>query len=206
MGAAVTWFPFARVAGTPAARRAAAVLASAALVALAAWWRAAGPASAPVAAPEVAAPAPPSGGPPAPLLEVQGSRLVGSDEAGRRLWDLDAEGVQVDRKRRTVDVTGPRGRWYEDGKVAAVFEAPRGRYLADAGVIDLDGGVTATTADGRTIRARRIRWDLRRGTVQAWDGVVLSQPGAVIRADRLSADAALSTVTLQGRVTITVER
>lgn len=196
---------FVRAAGTPAGRRVAAALAAAALVALGAWWRASLPsppespesASPPVSSADAASP---------PLLEVQGSRLVGSDEAGRRRWDLEAESVQVDRERRTVEIVGPRGRWYAGGEVAAVFAAPRGRYRADAGVIDLEGGVTVTTHDGRSVQARRIRWEVRAGTVEAFGDVVLRQPAALIRADRLRGDAALTTVVLQGRVTVEVRR
>lgn len=203
----MTWFPF-RTAGMPVSRRAAAVVASAALVALAVWRWTAGPPPGPPAVPGAVSPAVPSGTPasPSPLLEVQGSRLVGSDEAGRRLWDLEADSLRVDRQRRTVDVIGPRGRWYAGRTVAAVFEAPRGRYLADGGVIELEGGVTATSADGRTVRARQIRWDIRRGGVEARGDVVLRQPGAVLRADTLRGDAALTTVILEGRVMVDIGR
>jgi LPS export ABC transporter protein LptC len=200
MGAAMTRLWPQHWRRVPASRGAAVVVAALAAAALVAWWRA--PTGAPPPVPEAVGQ--PASQPPV-LLEVQGSRLLGSDDAGRLRWDLDADTVQVDRSRRVVDVVRPRGRWYSGGTVAVVFQAPRGRYLADAGVIDLDGGVSAASADGRTVQARRIRWEIRQGTVQAQGDVILRQPGTVIRADRLSGDAALTTITLQGRVTIVVE-
>jgi LPS export ABC transporter protein LptC len=136
-----------------------------------------------------------------PFVDIQGTRLVGADDAGRRQWELQAHSLQLDRDRSMVVLIGVTGTLFQKGKEQVRVVAPRATYASKTNTVELAGGVVGTVVDGRRLEADTIRWVA--GTQLTASGrIVLVQPGLTIRADSLHADAALEDVTFEGHVAI----
>jgi LPS export ABC transporter protein LptC len=136
-----------------------------------------------------------------PFVDIQGTHLVGADDAGRRQWELQAQSLQLDRGRSIVVLIGVTGTLFHKGKQQVHVVAPRATYASKSNTVELAGGVVGTVVDGRKLEADTIRWVA--GTQLTASGrIVLVQPGLTIRADSLHADAALEDVTFEGHVAI----
>ncbi len=138
---------------------------------------------------------------PVPFVDIQGTRLTGADDAGRRQWELQAASLQIDRDRNTIALTDVTGWLYRGGARQLQLRAPQATYVSQTKTVELSGGVTGSAPDGRSFAADRVRWT---GTqLTAAGRIMLTQAGMTVRADWLSADAALDSVTFQGHVAIT---
>src|SRR5947208_4128656 len=138
---------------------------------------------------------------PVPFVDIQGTRLTGADDAGHKLWELQAASVQIDRERNTIALADVTGWLYRGGARQLQLHAPRATYQSQTGTVELAGGVTASAPDGRRIIAERVRWTGAHLT--AAGGIVLTQPGMTVRADQMSGDVAFDWVTFEGHVAIT---
>ncbi len=169
------------------------------------WWGTRPPSSVrpPEAPPPVSRPPTPES-PEAPFLHIEGTRLSSADPQGRKLLDLTARTLEVDRTRQRIALTTVSGALYAAGKPQLAFTAPRGVFAVASKAVELTGGVVARTPDGRTLRAARIRLDAGRRTLAASGGVTLTQPGMTIRADGLTTDAALEHTTFSGHIIMQV--
>lgn len=169
------------------------------------WWI--GSPVQPRAVPAPASPAPASPSPPEaeiPFLHVEGSRLAGVDPAGRKLWELRAKTVQIDRERNTVTFTEVVGQLYQAGVPQFMFTALRGVMFIGSRDVELAGGVSGRTSTGRSLQAPQVRWDAARQQLTASGGITLTEPGMVISADKVVTDAALHRTTFTGNIRVKV--
>src|SRR3990170_9034855 len=115
-------------------------------------------------APEAPAPARPPGSPPEgqppgdPFLHIEGTALSAADPAGRRLWDLRAAQLSVDNAKQRVVLTRVSGQFYSGGAVRLTFSAPNAVFHVASRDVEMTGGVVGRAADGRILRASRVRW------------------------------------------------
>lgn len=169
------------------------------------WWMSSPapttPASSPVqpAVPTAPAPAPPA---PSPFLRIEGTNLAGVDEAGRRLWEIQAKTLQVDRTKDTITLAEVTGQLYQAGTPQLQFAAPRGVFTVKSKDVELSGGVIGRTPDGRTLRAATVRWSGQIKMLSASGGVTVTQPGMTIRADSLTTDAGMKQITFAGNISV----
>lgn len=173
------------------------------------WWM--GPAPGPPASPPAATPAPsPAPAPATPFLQIEGTNLAGVDEAGRRLWEMQARSLQVDRQRNRISLLEVTGQLFQSGKPQLQFAASRAVFVTESKDVELAGGVIGRTPDGRILRAATVRYDGQTKVLTASGGVTLTQParpgvtGTVIQADSLVTDAGLVQTTFSGNVTVKV--
>lgn len=160
------------------------------------------PATAP--APQAQSAPAPAPEPDTPFLKIEGTQLSGSDTTGRRQWDLKAKTLQVDRAKNVVTLIDVTGQLFRNDAPALAFKAPTATFFAASKDVELSGGVIGQTPDGRTLRARVVRWDGRRAVFVASGGVTVTQPGMIIRADRLTSDAAMQRPTFDGNISVQV--
>lgn len=165
------------------------------------WWG-----SEPAAPPSAQPPAaPPKAEPPdAPFLQIEGTTLAGTDPQGRRVWDLRAKTLEVDRSKQKIMMTGVTGQFYSDGKPQLAFTAPVAVFDVTSKDVELSGGVLAKAPDGRTLRAARVRYGAAQRILAASGDVVLTQPGMSIRADELRTDAGLLEPKFSGNIIVHV--
>lgn len=171
------------------------------------WWGGTTPPAPPAAqrspAPQPAPPPAPAQ-PETPFLQIEGTKLSGTDAQGRRLWDIHAKTLEVDRSRQRIVMTSVTGQFYRAGKPEVVFSAPSAAFSAESKDVELSGGVVGRTADGRTLRAGGLRYQAATRTVIATGGVVLTQKGMSIRADALTADPGLNQTKFSGNIVVQV--
>src|SRR2546430_14011634 len=94
---------------------------------------------------------------PAPFVDIQGTRLTGADDAGRKQWELQAASVQIDRERNTLTLADVPGWLYRGGARQLQLHAPRATYqsqtrtggLAGRGTADPPGGGRGNSERGR---------------------------------------------------------
>ena len=139
----------------------------------------------------------------APFVDIKGTRLAGSDDAGRLQWELQAQSVQLDKNRSIVVLTGVTGWLYHNGKQQVHLVAPRATYASKSNTVELAGGVVGAVVDGRRLEAETIEW-IAGSRLIARGRIVLVQPGLTVRADSVRADSALEQVTFDGHVAIFV--
>lgn len=139
-----------------------------------------------------------------PFLEIEGTNLAGTDPSGRRVWDLRAKTLAVDNSRRIITLTAVRGQFYRQGKPEVLFTAPSAVFDVGTRDVELSGGVVARTKDGRILRAARVRWIGATRALEASGTVTLTQPGMRIRADTVTADAALDQTRFSGNIVVQV--
>src|SRR3989454_10785349 len=138
---------------------------------------------------------------PLPFVDIEGTRLTGVDDAGRKQWEMQAASLQIDRDRNTLVLTDVTGWLYRGGARYLQLHAPRAAYVTLTKTVELSGGVTGRAPDGRAFTADRVQW---KGTqLTAAGGTGVAQGGMDGRGGQKSRDAALDSVTFEGHVAIT---
>jgi LPS export ABC transporter protein LptC len=135
------------------------------------------------------------------FVNIQGTRLVGADAAGRPQWELQAASLQMDQSRSTIALTSVTAWLYRAGDRYLQLRAPQAVYASGARIVDLSGGVSGSAPDGRTFTADRVRWT--GAELVASGRIMLTQRGLTVRAERMSIDAGLDKATFEGHVAIT---
>ncbi len=168
------------------------------------WWIGTVPTPGPLPAPASVAPATQATSEAAiPFVEVEGSRLAGVDPTGKKLWELRAKTVQIDRDKDTVTFTDVGGQLYQNGVPQFTFVAPRGVLFIASRDVELTGGVSGR-ANGRTLRAPQVRWDAAHQQLIATGGITLTDPRMVVSADKVVTDPALRRTTFTGNIRVRV--
>ncbi|MDQ7842478.1 MAG: LPS export ABC transporter periplasmic protein LptC [Armatimonadota bacterium] len=164
------------------------------------------PAAPPAPSPTAPAPAPSAGpapgGPESPFLRIEGTTLSGTDPRGNLVWEIRATTLEVDRARERIVMTSVTGQFYQAHRPRLAFAAPTAVFHTRRRDVELTGGVTARTSDGRTLRAARIRYLPADRVIVASGDVVLTQPGVWIRADEVRTDPALNRQRFSGQIVV----
>lgn len=135
------------------------------------------------------------------FVNIEGTRLVGADAAGRPQWELQATSLQMDQSRSTIALSNVTAWLYRAGDRYLQLRAPQAVYASGTKVVDLSGGVSGSAPDGRTFTADQVRWT---GVELLASGrITLSQGGLTVRAERMTIDAGLDKATFEGHVAIT---
>ena len=125
------------------------------------------------------------------------------EKDGKRLWELNAEAVNVDVTAKKVNLTKVNATFYrEDGSKVNV--------VAHSGIADiakqevfLNGEVTAVSAaDGATFTAPHVRWAGEIRWFFAEGGVKLVRDDTVITGDKLDSDVNMEKVKVRGNAKV----
>lgn len=138
------------------------------------------------------------------LLEVQGTRLVGTDARGRVRWELRASSLAVDHRHQ---VTAQRAAGYltaEDGTRVRV-EADRAVYSRGEGRVELVGRVRVVAARDRWAVAERMTYEPAKDLLVATGGVTLRVDDWTVTALRLVSEPALRRARLEDGVRVSLE-
>ena len=131
-------------------------------------------------------------------LVVANAMYRGEDNAGRPFTVTAANAVQVSAADPVVRMEGLVARLLmNDGP--AELAAQGGRYDYDREVVDVDGPVTFTAADGYRMTTGHVAIDLKGQRVLGNGGVNGAIPAGTFSAERLVADLNARTIALEGR-------
>ena len=104
---------------------------------------------------------PPSSG--EPTVEISSPALTRFDEAGRRLWELGAHSITLERQAERTEAEDVRLAFFRDEQVTLELTAPRLLLFNQSGDLELEGGVLARGEEGLQFRTERMRWDAEAG-------------------------------------------
>ncbi|MBI4279458.1 MAG: LPS export ABC transporter periplasmic protein LptC [Armatimonadetes bacterium] len=149
--------------------------------------------------PATRAPAPDPG---APYLEIRGTAVTGSDARGRRQWDLRAQSLVVDDAKDVMHMDQVTGTLFRQGAPAITLQAGTGVVRLRTRVVEMGGGVEATSADGRRLRAQQMTWSATEDRLVATGGVTFREGNTTINADRLESDVSLQRTRFSGNVRV----
>lgn len=175
-----------------------------ALLIVAALVLAAGCAGRPAPAENASPPAAPSPTP-TQFLEMTGSRLVGTDAQGRKVWEVEARAVVVDDSQENVTLERPSGRFFTEDGQAVRFEAARARYSIPDRVMTLEGGVRVVAASDRWFTSDRVTYAAAQHQLTAAGSVRFRYGTMTLRGGELRADVALRRAQLIGAVQASVQ-
>ena len=149
--------------------------------------------------------APPQGMPgTGALLEVQATRLVGTDAQGRVRWELRAASVVVDRQQRAT-AERPTGYLVAEDGTRVQIQAGRASYERGQGRVQLDGAVKVVAAPRRWLTAQRATYEPATDRLRATGGVRLQVDDWSVTADLLESEPKLRRARLRGAVRVTAE-
>ncbi len=131
-------------------------------------------------------------------IAVSGAMYRGQDNAGRPFSLTAGSAVQQSAERPVVDLKDLVGR-IQLTEGPAEITAPSGAYNYRTGQIVVPGPVNFTAADGYRMTTKGVGIDLKKRTIAGAGGVEGAVPTGTFSADRISADLAERTVTLDGR-------
>lgn len=133
-------------------------------------------------------------------LEMIAPVLTGADNNGRP-YNVTAAKATADGLEPTIvtlnDIKGDLAT--QDGKPVKVTAATGVYHLKDQ-ILELEGGVTVTMADGHEVRLESVRLDLAKGTASSDKRVVAFGPKGQIEANTLSASDGGHVMRFDGQV------
>ncbi|MGC8834343.1 MAG: LPS export ABC transporter periplasmic protein LptC, partial [Armatimonadota bacterium] len=125
---------------------------------------------------------------PAPVVRMRGAGIVLKSK-GNRLWEMDADSIEVSQDRRTTTMDGLKnGRLYKGGKPVVTLTAARAVYDSQTRALRVFGGVTATTASGLILTTDVVEWSEKSRRLICPGKVVVRTKEATITGDWLEAD------------------
>jgi len=131
-------------------------------------------------------------------IAVSGAMYRGEDNAGRPFSLTAGSAVQQSSQRPVVDMKNLVGR-IQLSEGPAEITAPSGAYNYRTGQVTVPGPVEFTAADGYRMTTKGVGIDLKTRRIAGAGGVEGAVPTGTFSADRISADLAERTVTLEGR-------
>lgn len=98
-----------------------------------------------------------------PTVGITAPTLTKFDEAGRRLWELRAHSITLERQAERTEAEDVRLALFRDERVTLELTAPRLLLFNQSGDLELEGGVLARGEEGLRFRTERMRWDAGAG-------------------------------------------
>jgi LPS export ABC transporter protein LptC len=106
-------------------------------------------------------PAPPPPRSQEPTVDIVVPTLTKFDEAGRRLWELRAASLTLDRQAEQASAMDVQLDFFRDEQVTLEVVAARLLLSNKSGDFELEGGITAQGEQGLKFRTERMHWDAR---------------------------------------------
>ena len=97
-----------------------------------------------------------------PAIVVVGPSLTRFDEEGRRLWELEAGSITVDKEADRTLAEDVRLKFFSEGQVTLEVAAARLLLLGKSEEMELEGGIEARDDQGVRFYTERLRWDPKR--------------------------------------------
>ncbi|MGQ9696830.1 MAG: LPS export ABC transporter periplasmic protein LptC [Armatimonadota bacterium] len=133
-----------------------------------------------------------------PLVRMKEAGVV-LKAGGERVWEMQADKVELARDRRTASVIGLKKGTLWRGKDAVVtLSAPRATYDMVSHALRITGGVTINGPRGATIRTDSVYWVEQTRTLVCPGPVEVRTPQGVMVGTRLEGDLDLRRFTIHG--------
>ncbi|MDD4558071.1 MAG: glycosyltransferase [bacterium] len=129
-------------------------------------------------------------------VTIREGRLIGQ-EAGRNIWELDAQKIQATDKRVVMDKAGAV--LFRPQLPDLVLTAPRITYLPQQDTWSATGGVKGSAGPDLELRIGRMNYEGKQRAIRGEEGVVLSGRCWRLEGGRLDADAQLKRIAVSDR-------
>jgi len=133
-----------------------------------------------------------------PLVRMKGAGVV-LKAGGQRVWEMQADRVDLARDRRTAAVTGLRKGILWRGEDAVVtLSASRATYDMTSHALRVSGGVVIRGPRGVVIKTDSVNWVEQTRTFVCPEPVEVQTPAGVMLGERLEGDLDLKQYTIYG--------
>lgn len=124
------------------------------------------------------------------------------EKNGKRMWELQAEKIEVDVETQNVRLKTVKGVFYQDNGGKLEITAPEGAMDSRTKDVLLTGKVNALASDGATFSAKEVKWTDQQGKLYGNGEVVLTKEDTVITGDHIESDANMEKVKVQGNARV----
>ncbi len=136
--------------------------------------------------------------------EIRAGTLVGTDETGRRRWQIRADDVVLARGRQVVELRNVRATFYNADGTQMTVTGARGRYDTQTREVDIEGQVHGAASNGREIFADALHYSPATQQVTGNGHIRVVEERVVMYADHMTSNTALGQTRFFGHVRMTV--
>jgi LPS export ABC transporter protein LptC len=131
------------------------------------------------------------------IMSYAGNELV-EEQDGKRLWELNAETIEVDPNTKKATLKNMKGIFYRDNGGQITITAPQAFIDTQTKEILMVGEVHAVSSDGATFTAREARWFETDRHFLGTGGIKLTRDDTLITGDQIESDANMEKIKVQG--------
>jgi LPS export ABC transporter protein LptC len=134
---------------------------------------------------------------PAENISFSASSIV-EHKDGKKLWELNAQTIQVDPTTKQAVLTDIKGVLYREDGSKIDLVARTGRVDSGTKDIFLEGEIKVVSSTGGVFTSAKARWSQQEQHIYGSGGITLTKEDTVITGDAIDSDAKIEQVKVQG--------
>lgn len=127
---------------------------------------------------------------------------ITEEKDGKRLWELQAETIDIDSNTKNMKFKNIKGVFYQDNGGKIDISAPEAAVDSKTKEIVMVGKIKAIASDGTTFAAQEIRWSNLEQRFYGSGDVSLTQDDTVMTGDQIESDRNMSKIKVSGHANI----
>lgn len=134
-----------------------------------------------------------------PLLEAKKVKLLGWDEEGERLWEIEA--LRATEFKDFTLLENPIAYLYREGKRVARVEAKKATLFTSQALLTLKGEVSLVSLpEGDRLFTSFLKWEGRKKKISTPEKVIIERKGMTLEGEGLVAELDLSYIEIKSKV------
>lgn len=135
------------------------------------------------------------------VVTIKNAYLV-EDKQGKKNWELTAETMEVDAVKQENNLTGVKGKLFLENGSIVNLSADKGVLYLKNKDVQLMGNVLVTTSQAEQLVAKELKFTNVDSLITATGEVVITKPGMVAKADKVTADRSFEQIKLMGNALV----
>lgn len=132
-----------------------------------------------------------------PNAIIKDSKL-NEDKDGKKVWELNAEIIEIDSETGVNKLTGVKGKLYRVDGTTITVTSKEGTYNPGTKHITLSGDVLAVYSEGWTLKCQFIEWIPEKNLILARDKVEVDKKDLYLAGDEMQTDPDLGKIEITG--------
>lgn len=146
--------------------------------------------------------------PQAPPVSAESGKVVFSgnslfeEKDGKRIWDINAEKIEVDQNTKKIYFTNPTIIFYQDKGGKINVTAPQAVMNTESHDVTMTGVVKAVSSEGHTFTAQEIQWLAKQEYFYGTGNVKMTRDDTVIIGDKVETDGKMEKIKVTGNAKV----